>query len=136
MTDSEITLIRYRMERSKEALSAAKLMYEEGHFNDAVNRLYYSCFYAVVALLATEGLHPRKHTAARSFLNKNWIKTGRLSKETGLLYNTLFDRREKGDYGDYFRFQKKDVADWLVKVKKAVKEILQVIEKQLLDLKV
>jgi len=72
----------------------------------------------------------------RSFLNKNWVKTGRLSKETGLLYNTLFDRREKGDYGDYFRFQKEDVADWLIRVKKAVKEILQVIEKQLLDLKV
>jgi len=135
MTDSEITLIRYRMERSKEALSAAELMYSEDHFNDAVNRLYYSCFYAVIALLATEGLHPSKHTAARSFLNKNWIKTGRLSKETGLLYNTLFDRREKGDYGDYFRFQKEDVADWLKKVEKAVEEILQVIEKQLLDLK-
>ncbi len=73
MTDSEITLIRYRMERSKEALSAAELMYSEDHFNDAVNRLYYSCFYAVIALLATEGLHPSKHTAARSFLNKNWI---------------------------------------------------------------
>ncbi len=135
MTDSEITLIRYRMERSKEALSAAELMYSEDHFNDAVNRLYYSCFYAVIALLATEGLHPSKHTAARSFLNKNWIKTGRLSKETGFLYNTLFDRREKGDYGDYFRFQKEDVADWLKRVEKAVKEIFQVIEKQLLDLK-
>ncbi len=135
MTDSEITLIRYRMDRSKEALSAAELMYEKGHYNDAVNRLYYSCFYAVIALLAIEGLQPSKHTAARSFLNKNWIKTGRLSKETGFLYNTLFDRREKGDYGDYFRFQKEDVADWLKRVEKAVKEIFQVIEKQLLDLK-
>ena len=33
MTDSEITLIRYRMARSKEALSAAELMYEKGHYN-------------------------------------------------------------------------------------------------------
>jgi len=29
MNDAEITLIRYRMDRSKEALSAAGLMYEE-----------------------------------------------------------------------------------------------------------
>jgi hypothetical protein len=42
MNDAEITLIRYRMDRSKEALSAARLMYEKGHYNDAVNRLYYS----------------------------------------------------------------------------------------------
>jgi uncharacterized protein (UPF0332 family) len=67
MNDAEITLIRYRMDRSKEALSAAGLMYEKGHYNDAVNRLYYFCFYAVIALLATEGIHPGKHTAARGF---------------------------------------------------------------------
>jgi len=133
MNDAEITLIRYRMDRSKEALSAARLMYEKGHYNDAVNRLYYSCFYAVIALLATEGVHPGKHTVVRAFLNKNWIKTGKLSKETGRLYNTLFDRREKGDYGDYFRFNADDVEDWLKKVEKAIEEIFQVIEKQLSD---
>ncbi|MCD6197185.1 MAG: HEPN domain-containing protein [Deltaproteobacteria bacterium] len=133
MNDAEITLIRYRMDRSKEALSAARLMYEKDHYNDAVNRLYYSCFYAVAALLATEGVHPGKHTAVRAFLNKNWIKTSKLSKETGRLYNTLFDRREKGDYGDYFRFNADDVEDWLKKVEKAIEEIFQVIEKQLSD---
>lgn len=131
MNDAEITLIRYRMDRSKEALSAARLMYEKGHYNDAVNRLYYSCFYAVIALLAAEGIHPAKHTAARAFLNKNWIKNGKLSKETGRLYNTLFDRREKGDYGDYFRFNGGDVGDWLKSVEKAIEEIFQAIEKQL-----
>jgi len=131
MNDAEITLIRYRIDRSKEALSAAKLLYEQGHYNDAVNRLYYSCFYAVIALLATEGIHPHKHTAARAFLNKNWIKTGRLSKETGRTYNSLFDRREKGDYGDYFRFSRDDVKDGIISVAKAIEEIFQAIEKQL-----
>lgn len=133
MNEAEITLIRYRMDRSKEALSAAKLMYEKSHYNDAVNRLYYSCFYAVIALLATEGIHPSKHTAVRAFLNKNWIKTKKMSKETGRLYNTLFDRREKGDYGDYFRFSENDVKDWLERVEKAIEEIFQVIERHLSD---
>ncbi len=41
MNDAEITLIRYRIDRSKEALSAAKLLYEQGHYNDAVNQLYF-----------------------------------------------------------------------------------------------
>jgi uncharacterized protein (UPF0332 family) len=131
MNDAEITLIRYRMDRSKEALSAAGLMYEKGHYNDAVNRLYYFCFYAVIALLATEGIHPGKHTAARAFLNKKWIKTAKLSKGTGLLYNTLFDRREKGDYGDYFRFSRDDVENWLKSAEKAIGEIFQAIESQL-----
>jgi len=131
MSGQEVTLIRYRMARSREALDAARLMYESGHYNDAVNRLYYSCFYAVIALLATEGIHPTKHTAARAFLNKNWIKSGRISKKTGRLYNTLFDRREKGDYGDYYRFDPEDVKGWLEEVEKAIQEIFHLIEGQL-----
>ncbi len=33
MNDAELTLIQYRIDRSKEALSAAKLLYAEGHYN-------------------------------------------------------------------------------------------------------
>jgi len=44
MNAAEITLIRYRMDRSKEALSAARLMYEKGHYNDAVNRFITPAF--------------------------------------------------------------------------------------------
>ena len=54
MKEPEKTLIRYRMQRSEEALSAARLMHEKGHYNDAVNRLYYSCFYAGILKLAPE----------------------------------------------------------------------------------
>jgi uncharacterized protein (UPF0332 family) len=133
MTEPEISLISYRMDRSREALSAAKLLYEEGHHNDAVNRLYYSCFYALIALLATEGIHPKKHSEARAHLNKKWIKTGKLSRETGQLYNTLYDRREKGDYGDYFRFKGGDVRDWLESVERALEEIFQVIGERLAE---
>ena len=133
MKKPEITLIRYRMDRSREALSAAKLLYEKGHLNDAVNRLYYSCFYAVIALLSTEGVHPKKHSEARAYLNKNWIKTKRLSRETGRLYNTLYDRREKGDYGDYFRFKGEDVQGWVENTEKSLEEISQAIETQLPD---
>lgn len=72
MKKPEITLIRYRMDRSREALSAAKLLYEKGHLNDAVNRLYYSCFYAVIALLSTEGSTQR-----------NILRLGLISIKTG-----------------------------------------------------
>jgi len=129
--EPEITLIRYRMDRSREALSAARVLYEKAHYNDAVNRLYYLCFYAAAALLAAKGIHPKKHSEARSYLNRNWIKTGRLSRETGRLYNTLYDRRKKGDYGDYFRFRGEDVQDWVKSVEKAIEEFFQVIEQQL-----
>lgn len=44
-------LISYRLERANETLKEAKLLTDNGFFNAAVNRLYYSCYYAVQALL-------------------------------------------------------------------------------------
>jgi len=40
MIESEITLIRYRMDRSKEALSTARLMYGKGHYKKGAKEFY------------------------------------------------------------------------------------------------
>jgi uncharacterized protein (UPF0332 family) len=50
MTKEERALIEYRMERARETLGEAKMMFDAGRTNAYVNRLYYACFYAVSAL--------------------------------------------------------------------------------------
>ena len=44
-------LISYRLKRAKEVFEEAEQIAKMGHWNSSVNRLYYSCFYAVSALL-------------------------------------------------------------------------------------
>ena len=56
MTLEEAALVRYRLERAREAIDEARLLFETGHLHTYVNRLYYACFYAVSALLFTPGL--------------------------------------------------------------------------------
>jgi uncharacterized protein (UPF0332 family) len=46
MTSEERSLITYRMSRAHEAIEEAKLLFNAGHINSYVNRLYYACFYA------------------------------------------------------------------------------------------
>ncbi len=41
--ESIIGLVNYRIERSIQTLSEAKLMLDEGCLNGAINRLYYAC---------------------------------------------------------------------------------------------
>ena len=62
MTSEERTLALYRMDRAREAIEEAKLLFEAGHLHTYVNRLYYACFYAMSALLLTRGLSTSKHT--------------------------------------------------------------------------
>ncbi len=46
MTEEEQALVTYRMERASEAIDEAKILFNAGHINSYVNRLYYACFYA------------------------------------------------------------------------------------------
>ena len=109
MTDASGEPVRYRMERSEEALEDARILADAGRWNACVNRLFYSCFYAVSALLVRHGLSLSKHTGARSLFNKNFVKTGIVTKDLAQVYNDLFERRQEGDYVDFVHFDESRV---------------------------
>ena len=54
-------LIQYRLNKSQTTLHEAKSLADNGFWNGAANRLYYSCFYAVIALLAQSDNSARTH---------------------------------------------------------------------------
>ncbi len=99
MTEEEKTLIAYRMKRARDAIEEAKMLFDAGHFNAYVNRLYYACFYAVSALLLTRDLSTSKHGYLRSLMHQEFVKTGLIPKELGKHFDLLFDSRLEGDYG-------------------------------------
>jgi len=121
--------IRYRFRRAKESFDDAVIMIENKKWNSAVNRLYYSCFYAVIALLLKSDLSTRTHDGARTKFGNEFIKTGVIDKKYGKLYSKLFDYRQKGDYGDLFDFDGEIVLPLVDKVKEFIEEINKHINK-------
>ncbi len=115
--------IRYRFKRAEEALSDALLLIENNKWNTAVNRLYYSCFYAVIALLLKNDIETRTHKGARNKFSDAFIKTGIIDIKFGKLYSKLSDYRQKGDYGDLFDFDEMMVLPLVDDVKQFVSEI-------------
>jgi uncharacterized protein (UPF0332 family) len=85
-------------------LSAARRELAAGDYALAVNRAYYALFYAVSALLLEEGHKFTKHSGVRAAFNREIIKSGRLPKPQGELYNRLFRDRQKGDYVAFSEF--------------------------------
>lgn len=59
-------LISYKPERANETLKEAKLLTDNGFFNAAVNRLYYSCYYAVQALLIKNKIAAHTHAGVKT----------------------------------------------------------------------
>ena len=81
MTEPLETLIHYRLDRAQESLDDARLLAEANRWNACVNRLYYSCFYAVSALLVRDGLSSSRHTGVRSLLNRHDVRTGMVPRD-------------------------------------------------------
>lgn len=107
-------LIQYRIERAKETLRDARLLYENGGSpNSVVNRSYYAIFYAVLALFVTIDVEPSKHSGVVAKFDEMFVRQGIFPKEMSKILHHAFDMRQAGDY------QKSDVI--------SIKQALQVL---------
>jgi uncharacterized protein (UPF0332 family) len=123
VSDYKPDYIDYRLSKAHEALQDAQLLAKNNSWNACVNRLYYSCYYAVSALLLKNNIPTHTHTGLKTQFNLHFIKPGIIKKEFGKLYADLMDWRQKGDYGDMFDFNEETVEPLLIPVKQFLKEI-------------
>jgi uncharacterized protein (UPF0332 family) len=125
---SRISLMHYRMERADEAVEEAALMSESSHYNAAVNRLYYACFYAVQALLLKHQITATTHAGVKAMFGLHFVSKGLISIEHGKTFNTLFEKRHSSDY-EAFAYCDKTLVDDLTPLAKAfilqIKELLK-----------
>lgn len=115
--------IKYRFHRAEESFEEALILAKEARWNAVINRLYYACFYAVIALLLKNNISTQSHDGARTQFGLYFIKTGIIDKESGKLFSKLFDYRQKGDYGDLFDYDEELTAPLIDKVKAFLDEI-------------
>ena len=122
--EQKLEYIHYRIESARTTLKAAIVLAENGFWNSAVNRLYYSLFYTVSALLYTTGISVKKHSSVKSQFTLHYVKTGKIDKKYGQLLSDLFDWRQKGDYENIFDYDEESVMPLIP----AVEEMLDVLE--------
>ncbi|HOS16635.1 MAG TPA: HEPN domain-containing protein [Bacteroidales bacterium] len=96
-------------------------------WNSCINRLYYSTYYAIIALLLHVDLKPSTHNGVKSNFSEFFIKTGKIDKEYGKIYSRLFTWRQKGDYDDLFDFNKDTVLPYF----ELVNKLISIIEKMI-----
>jgi len=121
--------IHYRFKRSQESFEEALIMIQNRKWNTSVSRLYYSCYYAVIALLLKHDIDTRSHNGVRTKFSDTFVKTGKIDVKFGKLFSRLADYRQKGDYGDLYDYDDKIVLPLVDQVKEFISEIKILIEK-------
>jgi uncharacterized protein (UPF0332 family) len=59
--------------------------------------------------------------------HKEFVKSERVSLETGKLYGRLFNLRQKGDYSDFQKFTQEEIYPFLANAQRFITEIEKII---------
>lgn len=129
MSGTKQDYINYRIEKSTEIYQDAVLLAENGRWNSCINRLYYSSFYLISALLYQQGIKAETHNGIKTQFFMHFVKKGLTNKEYGKLYSHLFDWRQETDYADFIEFDQETVIPLLNQVKNFNIELKRLIKK-------
>ncbi|MBS3771889.1 MAG: HEPN domain-containing protein [Bacteroidales bacterium] len=120
--------VKYRIEKAYQTYEAAKVLSDNGFWNSAVNRLYYSLFFAANALLVLKGIEAKRHATLKSQFSQHFVKTGKFEKKYGRLLSELYDWRQKADYEVVFDYDENSVLPLFQPVKEMLDQINQEIK--------
>lgn len=98
----QLELSRYRLKEATDTLQVARNCYEGGYFKDAINRSYYSVFYAIKAVLALGVVDFKRHKDVVAYFNKEFVAKEIFPREMGRRLAELKQLREKSDYDDFY----------------------------------
>lgn len=121
-------LVAYRYQRAKETIAEVPYLRQQGYCNTAINRLYYACYYAAVALLIKHKINPNTHAGVKQMLGLHFVATGKLPREQGRCFSILFERRHSSDYDDFAFSTVEEIDELLPKATAFIEAIGNLLE--------
>jgi uncharacterized protein (UPF0332 family) len=122
------SLIRYRIEQAEETIKDVQLLIENDRLRSAINRIYYGMFYSLLALGLANEYETSKHAQLIGWFNKNFINTELIDTKYGKIINKAFNKRTKGDYDIYVKFEKDIVAEMFNEMRDFISQIKSFLE--------
>lgn len=123
-----IELADYRLNKGKEKLSVANLLFEEKFYLDAVSKAYYAMYQVARAILITKGMDSRKHSGIISLFNQHFVKTGLVARDFGKMLAKTRDIRESSDYEDFYIISKEEAKLAISNAERFIREIEKILK--------
>ena len=118
-------LARYKLERAREELDTAELLFENERLKAANNRAYYSIYYSLTAVLCLEPIAFKKHKDTIGYFNKNYVHTDRFPREIGRNISKAAKIRHESDYDEFYIASKEEAERQI----QTAKELVDLVDK-------
>lgn len=127
-------LCLYRIEKAKDDLKVAKLLFEKNHYSQSMNRSYYAIFHITRALLALDEFDTRKHSGIIAYFNREYIARGILDKRYSKIIKGAEKMRNRSDYDDFYIVSKDETKQQLENAGQFVEKLEEFIRNKLDDM--
>ena len=116
-------LVQMQLEKAHKNFGQIQLLSQAGFWDNVANRLYYSLFHAVSALLISEGHKVGSHRGAVGAFGQYYVTTGIFSIEDGKHYSRMQGLREKSDYNCAYDVTKTEIEPKIEPTRKLIEKI-------------
>lgn len=117
-------LARYKLERAREELDTAELLFNNEKLKAANNRAYYSIYYSLTAVLCLEPIAFKKHKDTIGYFNKNYVHTGIFPEDIGRSISKAEKVRHASDF-DEFYIASKEEAERQIQAAKNISDLVE-----------
>lgn len=121
-------IVDMEIEKAERLFAEQEVLSCAGLWSTLANRLYYSLFHAVSALLISEGHEVGSHKGAVIRFQQFFVKTRKFSVEDGRFYSQLQTLREKADYNCYFDVSEADIKDRIEPTRQMIEKVKSYIK--------
>lgn len=125
--DKFLELAFYRLDRAREDLDSAEILYKSNKLKAANNRAYYSIFHSIRAILALDNKDFKRHKDVIAYFNQYYVSTEIFPKIIGKKIGLASSTREDSDYDDKFIAKTEDTFNQI----ETAKELINLTEKYL-----
>lgn len=126
-----IEYAKYRLEKAKETLNSARILYDNNDLSGANNRAYYSIFYAIRAILAIERIDFKRHKDVIAYFNKNYVKTEIFPRKMGSKIAQAKTIREDCDYDDEYEPSSEKTMQQIETASELIEMVEKFLQKQI-----
>ena len=115
--EERTVMVRREYEKALQFYRQAEMNAEIELWDVVANRLYYSLFHGVCALLIRYGIQVSSHKGAVIMFGQHFVQTGKFETNDGRFYAQLQSMREKADYSCYWQVESTDLDGFLPRTK-------------------
>mgnify|MGYP003291424016 CR=1 FL=1 len=117
------SIVTLEFDKASKTYAMIPTLADNGMWDIVANRLYYSLFHAILALLVNDGHKTSTHGGLIAIFGLHYVKTGIFSVEDGKTLSRLESLREEADYNCAFSTSKEDIEPYIDKVGQLLKSI-------------